>query len=224
MDRAGALGGIGGGGDRGGAAGLLGPSALELLITANDLHARWGGGGATRPTFTLMDGMEGAKDIASSELPCALWLLELKGSKEQRYREREEDGSWEGRNERVEKVWTHADAPVVDKSVWCQVFFSPPLQTRAPTRRFGGVREVQVQVQEAAGVTMGQLRLVCEVCRDSTWAQHVQTFLACVGVAIVPVSHIAEFFQFSETTGLAQVEKLVVFVCFLCEGLPFLWW
>lgn len=208
MDRAGALGGIGGGGDRGGAAGLLGPSALELLITANDLHARWGGGGATRPTFTLMDGMEGAKDIASSELPCALWLLELKGSKEQRYREREEDGSWEGRNERVEKVWTHADAPVVDKSVWCQVFFSPPLQTRAPTRRFGGVREVQVQVQEAAGVTMGQLRLVCEVCRDSTWAQHVQTFLACVVLRLSPSVTLQSFSSFLKLRDLHRWKSL----------------
>jgi hypothetical protein len=55
-----------GGGDSGGAAGLLGaPSALELLITANDdRHARWRGGEtATPPTFTLMEGMEGARDI-----------------------------------------------------------------------------------------------------------------------------------------------------------------
>lgn len=83
VDRAGVLGGIGGGGDSGGAAGLLGPSALELLITANDLHARYGGGGTTRPTFTLMEGMEGAKDIAWFELPGVLVCL-LEGRKEQR--------------------------------------------------------------------------------------------------------------------------------------------
>lgn len=31
----------------------------------------------------------------------------------------------------------------------------------------------------------GALPLVCEVCRDSTWAQHIQTFLR---IAIVPIT------------------------------------
>lgn len=64
MDRAGVL---GGGGDSGGAAGLrMGPSALEFLITAKDRHARCGGATETLPTFTLIEGMDGAKDIAAS--------------------------------------------------------------------------------------------------------------------------------------------------------------
>jgi hypothetical protein len=68
VDRAGVLGGIGGGGESGGAAGLrMGPSALELLITANDArYARCEGATETPPTFTLMEGMDGAKDIAAS--------------------------------------------------------------------------------------------------------------------------------------------------------------
>jgi hypothetical protein len=67
VDRAGVLGGIGGGGDSGGAAGLrMGPSALELLITAKDRHARCGGATETAPTFTLMEGMDGARDIAAA--------------------------------------------------------------------------------------------------------------------------------------------------------------
>jgi hypothetical protein len=64
-ERAGVLGDLGGGGDSGGAAGLLmGPSALEPLITANDLRTRCGG--ATLPTFTLIEGSDGAKDIAGA--------------------------------------------------------------------------------------------------------------------------------------------------------------
>jgi hypothetical protein len=67
VDRAGVLGGIGGGGDSGGAAGLrMGPSALELLITAKDRHARCGGATETAPTFTLIEGMDGARDIAAA--------------------------------------------------------------------------------------------------------------------------------------------------------------
>jgi hypothetical protein len=45
----------------------MGPSALELLITANDdRHARCGGAAETPPTFTLIEGMDGARDIAAS--------------------------------------------------------------------------------------------------------------------------------------------------------------
>jgi hypothetical protein len=87
---------MGGGGDSGGADGLLGPSALELRITAKDLHARYEDGGTTRPTFTLMEGMEGAKDIASFE------LLGVVGS----WKEQRDRGEGNGR-EGVEKIWTH---------------------------------------------------------------------------------------------------------------------
>ena len=72
VDRAGVLGGIGGGGDSGGAAGLrMGPSALELLITTKDRHARCGGATETAPTFTLMEGMDGARDIAAALELCS---------------------------------------------------------------------------------------------------------------------------------------------------------
>lgn len=79
VDRAGVLGGIGGGGDSGGAAGLrMGPSALELLITAKDRHARCGGATETAPTFTLIEGMYGARDIAAAlELCSKRWLALL---------------------------------------------------------------------------------------------------------------------------------------------------
>jgi hypothetical protein len=62
--------GVFGGGDSGGAAGLrMGPSALELLTTAKDRHARCGGATETGPTFTLMEGMDGARDIAAALEP-----------------------------------------------------------------------------------------------------------------------------------------------------------
>jgi hypothetical protein len=129
VDRAGALGGMGGGGDSGGAVGLLGPSAPELLITAKDLHARYGGGGATRPTFTLMEGMEGAKDIASLELLGVVgsWMAA---------RNRQRDGGGEGNGREGANAWrrfghTHTDwgALVVDKSVWCPYQVCSPLGT-----------------------------------------------------------------------------------------------
>lgn len=118
VDRAGVLGGIGGGGDSGGAAGLrMGPSALELLITAKDRHARCGGATETAPTFTLMEGMDGARDIAAAlELCSKRWLalVSWEGMNREETREGKEGTRGEGLD-------THTHALAVDKSVWCQV-------------------------------------------------------------------------------------------------------
>jgi hypothetical protein len=179
VDRAGALGGMGGGGDSGGAVGLLGPSAPELLITAKDLHARYGGGGATRPTFTLMEGMEGAKDIASLELLGVVgsWMAA---------RNRQRDGGGEERKGgkegmRGEGLDTHTDwgALVVDKSVWCPYQVCSPLGTGHRAQATGAVPSSWrcARGEAAASSSMASCGLACEVCRDSTWAQHVQTFL-----------------------------------------------
>lgn len=57
----------------------------------------------------------------------------------------------------MEKVWTHTHALAVDKSVWCQVCIC----------------------EQRARETFNRaccLLTVCEVCRDSTWAQHIQAF------------------------------------------------
>lgn len=80
----------------------------------------------------------------------------------------------------MEKVWTHAHALVVDKSVWCQSSF--PLRTEAPGR-WGRKMESQVNDGE---LPCGALRLVCEVCRDSTWAQHIQTFMRMANLRLSP--------------------------------------
>jgi hypothetical protein len=138
VDRVGVLGGIGSGGDSGGATGLrMGPSALEFLITANDdRYEQCGGATETPPTFTLMEGMEGAKDIAAS--------LELCKS-----RPAGSFVSWEREGEEGGNAWRRpGHTPTL--SLW--------------------IRVCGAKFPSANTLT------VCEVCRDSTWAQCIQTF------------------------------------------------